>query len=245
MDALVLAFGIVFVYVMYRAVTYTPREMRELPRTEKQERETTIRELIGHHLPTLSRRRRQLVVTDAYGIENTTRWDKETDRFCEGVILPAVTVAHTVDWLTIKAEASRWIDAAIKASGPSEKPPKVSHLSPVEYEALCGDRLKGLGWSVRLTAASGDQGADVIAEKDGVRVVLQCKLYGRPVGNKAVQEVLAAQQFEDARHSVVVSPAAYTTSAMALAQKTGVLLLHHDELERVNDFAPITAEEEG
>jgi restriction system protein len=33
----------------------------------------------------------------------------------------------------------------------------------------------------------------VVAERDGVRLVVQCKRYAKPVGNGAVQEVVAAR----------------------------------------------------
>ena len=50
-------------------------------------------------------------------------------------------------------------------------------------------------------------------------VVLQCKLYARPVGNKAVQEVAAARTFYDAGFAAVVSNADYTEAARRLARR--------------------------
>jgi len=84
-----------------------------------------------------------------------------------------------------------------------------------------------------MTKATGDQGADVIAEKDGARMVLQCKLYSSPVGNKAVQEAFAAQRHYRANASAVVTNAAYTASAISLAATTGVQLLHYTDLNRL------------
>jgi hypothetical protein len=101
---------------------------------------------------------------------------------------------------------------------------------PLEFERWCAEQLKSQGWDARTTKGSGDQGADVIAERDGLRVVLQCKLYGKAVGNKAVQEAYAAMQFEGAHLACVVTNAAYTTSARTLAKRTGVILLHQDDL---------------
>ncbi len=60
-----------------------------------------------------------------------------------------------------------------------------------EFETYCAEELGRAGWNARVTMRSRDQGVDVVAEKLGVRVVLQCKLYSRPVGNKAVQEAAA------------------------------------------------------
>ena len=59
-------------------------------------------------------------------------------------------------------------------------------MKPVDFEAFCAEELRRAGWNARVTMQSRDQGVDVIADKSNVRVVLQCKLYTSPVGNKAV-----------------------------------------------------------
>ena len=88
-----------------------------------------------------------------------------------------------------------------------------------------------------MTKASGDQGADIIAERSGLRVVIQCKFYTSPVGNEALQQVVASRLHEHAAKAVVVSNANYTRAARQLAATTDVLLLHHDELVlRLNQF---------
>ena len=69
-------------------------------------------------------------------------------------------------------------------------------------------------------------GADIIAEKDDRRVVIQCKFYNGTVGNKAVQEAYAAAAFQDAPYAVVVTNSVFTKSAHQLAHKNGVLLMH-------------------
>jgi restriction system protein len=85
-----------------------------------------------------------------------------------------------------------------------------------------------------VTQATGDQGVDVIAMKNGMRVVLQCKKYSSPVGNKAVQEIVAGKIHEQAHHAAVVTNNTFTSSALQLASTNGVKLLHVTEL---SDFA--------
>src|ERR1700730_11505635 len=70
---------------------------------------------------------------------------------------------------------------------------------------------------VTVVGSLRDQGVDVVAEKNGIRLVLQCKLYSRPVGNKAVQEAAAARAHEAADYGVVVSNNRYTQDAQQLA----------------------------
>ena len=90
--------------------------------------------------------------------------------------------------------------------------------------------LQGQGWKTRLTKRSGDQGIDIVADRGGVTVVIQCKKYSDPVGNGAVQEVHAGKGFLSADLGVVVSNAEFTRSAKELASVLGVLLVHHSEL---------------
>jgi restriction endonuclease len=103
--------------------------------------------------------------------------------------------------------------------------------NPVEFEKRCARKLKDCGWETSLTKASGDQGADIIAKKDGVVIVLQCKLYhSRSVGNKAVQEAFTAGRHYRAHRSAVVTNNTYTNQAKQVASTTGVLLLHDSDL---------------
>lgn len=102
---------------------------------------------------------------------------------------------------------------------------------PYEYERYIARKLCELGWDAYPTSGSGDQGADVVAEKLGLRFVIQCKLYSQPVGNKAVQEVSSARDFYDAAGAVVVTNNDYTKSARQLAESQTVWLLHDSQLE--------------
>jgi restriction system protein len=102
-----------------------------------------------------------------------------------------------------------------------------------EFELYCREVLQEAGWRAALTPGSGDQGADIIAEKDKHRVVIQCKFYNGTVGNKAVQEAYAAAAFQDAPYAVVVTNSVFTKSAHQLAHKNGVLLIHHTDLPRL------------
>ena len=80
------------------------------------------------------------------------------------------------------------------------------------------------------TGASRDQGADLIAERGEVRLIVQCKLLNRPVGNYAVQEVVAARSHHIGNRAMVVSNQRFTTSAAELAATNEVELCHWSEL---------------
>jgi len=97
------------------------------------------------------------------------------------------------------------------------------------FEKWVAEALIGFGWTAKVTSGSGDQGIDVIAEKNGQKLGIQCKLYSSAIGNKAVQESHAGKAYYSADAVAVLSNAAYTSSAKDLAKVTGVQLLsHHD-----------------
>lgn len=105
---------------------------------------------------------------------------------------------------------------------------------PYEYEHVIAELLNAHGWQARATSGSGDQGVDVVATFNDTTLVIQCKLYSQPVGNKAVQEVHAGLGFMRATHAAVVTNSSYTKSARQLAQQLGVILIHHDQLQELS-----------
>ena len=117
----------------------------------------------------------------------------------------------------------------------------VPDMSPLEYEQFASRLLERAGWSVRHCGQAGDQGCDVVAELRGFKLVVQCKLHRKPVGNSAVQAIVAAKRHYRAQIMAVVAPCGYTHSALALAVSNGVHLLHHSELAGINRLARIPA----
>lgn len=104
------------------------------------------------------------------------------------------------------------------------------------FEHWVASNLKKFDWDAKATVGSGDQGLDVLAEKDGVKVGIQCKLYAGNVGNKAVQEVIAAKTHFDLDEVCVLTNSNYTKSAKELAQSSGVLLLTQHDIPRFDEL---------
>ena len=105
-----------------------------------------------------------------------------------------------------------------------------------EYESIVSNMFEILGWDTLITPKSGDQGADIIIEKYNMKFVVQCKLYSQPVGNKAVQEVIAAKGFYEAFGAIVVTNNDYTKSARQLAESHSVILLHDSQILEWNNI---------
>ena len=60
----------------------------------------------------------------------------------------------------------------------------VDSMEGHDFEYWCADLLRKNGYeNVEVTPGSGDQGIDVLAEKDGIKYAIQCKCYSKDLGN--------------------------------------------------------------
>ncbi|MGO9209949.1 MAG: restriction endonuclease [Terriglobales bacterium] len=198
--------------------------------------------MIEPHLKALRTKKLQLVTSDAYGKPQIERWDKEVGYFVSNHIHPFLDPSELAD---LQKSGTRINDLVHKHVALEETreplfPTFSDDMSPSEFEAFCAEELRRNGWEARVTLQSRDQGVDVIAEKDHVRVVLQCKLYSSPVGNHAVQEAAAARAHEQANFGIVVSNQRYTEPAKQLATTNGILLLHYRDLKDLSSVLDTT-----
>lgn len=204
---------------------------------------------IQPHLATLRRKKAQNSYKDDYGIVHEGGWLNECEYFITRVLLPLDRSlprfirgkSSQYELLNDASNSStvqlwtEFIDALVEFDNANTILTDITSMSGHDYEKFIGNLIEKCGWKALVTKGSGDQGADIIAERHGIRVVMQCKLYSSAVGNKAVQEVHAARTFYDCDHACVVSNADYTPSARKIAERTGVSLLHHDEIAKYLD----------
>lgn len=191
--------------------------------------------LIMEHLLELTTKKQQLVIKESYGLTNTEKWKKEKAEFIEKIIQPTI-LSHSKSVILSKKDVSKEIEKAIEGNADKSCLDYSDDMDPFDYEHFCAKLLTNNGWVAHATVATGDQGADVIAEKSNKKVILQCKKWSNPVGNKAVQEVFAATSFHNAHKGVVVSNTTYTPSAKQVANKIGVLLIHHNDLAHLESM---------
>lgn len=192
------------------------------------------------HVKILAIKRAQMLAPDEYGNISEEAWDKHLTSFIKKTLLPEFQrrkIGHLLakdpkrQINRFRTRINRIIDRFQPAAPDEADADEV--MTGQEFEIYCRDILRDAGWRATVTPGSGDQGADIIAEMDGRRVVIQCKFYNGTVGNKAVQEANAAAAFQDAPYAVVVTNSVYTKSAHQLAHKNGVLLMHHTDLARL------------
>lgn len=110
-----------------------------------------------------------------------------------------------------------------------------------DFEYWCADLLRKLGYNhVDVTRGSGDQGVDVLAQKDGLKYAIQCKCYTSNLGNTPVQEVVAGKNFYHCHVAAVMTNRYFTSSAKELAEANEVLLWDRDWISTA--ITAVTAE---
>lgn len=109
---------------------------------------------------------------------------------------------------------------------------KYDYMTGEDFELYISQILGNIGfYNIQTTKGSGDQGVDILAEKEGMKYAFQCKRYDKPVGNKAVQEVFAGKFFYHCHVAIVVTNNYFTQSAKELANENGVVLWDRDKLD--------------
>ena len=111
-----------------------------------------------------------------------------------------------------------------------------SYKKGIKFENHCMEILKQNGWEVKETPSTGDQGVDLIASINSLRICIQCKDHEKAIGNKAVQEISAGKLFWEGTHAILVSKSGFTNSAKRLAKSNKVKLINEFQLKDLEKF---------
>ena len=211
-----------------------PQKKKYLPPREKH-----LKRLFRQHKDHLARNFNRTIVPNEYGgidPQSIGRWRDEVIRFLESVDMPEHLFKkekHIEDAIEYIHQLTQ--DFVNEMNSRSDKSVSFDNIAdPNLYETACAKELEIHGWQALVSPVGADQGIDIRASKEGVHVIVQCKLYSNPVGNKAVQEALSGKAFDKADFAVVVAPNGFTRSALELAKTTGVLLLSHNDLKNLS-----------
>lgn len=112
----------------------------------------------------------------------------------------------------------------LKAKALAQRLEVVRAMTGAQFEIFVADLFRAMGYNATVLGGSGDQGVDVIVNYQGERVAVQCKNYGKAVGNKPIQEVYAGSRFHGCSDAWVIAPAGFTKGAVELARRVGVAL---------------------
>ncbi len=199
-----------------------------------------IREKAEVYKRSLAKKRTQLIVKDDYGDLDDSKWRAEIVLFFNNKIgsIPEDLGMSNAEKVIPADDIAKIIDDVARDGQDvlSDLYSYSENMDGIEYEHFCASLLREGGWQASVSQASNDQGADIIAERDGIEVVIQCKKYSTPVGNKAVQEVSASRFHYGAHYAAVVTNSSFTKSAKQLANSVDVLLLHHSDLKNIDQI---------
>lgn len=123
--------------------------------------------------------------------------------------------------------ARRWRGAMYLMSGLR----KVDVMSGREFEDYVAAKFRSAGYRVSATRSTGDFGVDLIVRKGNVRIAVQCKRHGYPVGIAAVQQVVAGAAIHRCTSTMVVSNQEFTPAAVTLARSHNCKLLGRSRLQ--------------
>ena len=123
------------------------------------------------------------------------------------------------------------IDEALKKIDKTKYSYFSNLFSGAEYEVYCQYELEENGWDARLTKGGGDFGADIIAVKNGKKIILQCKRHKNRIGISAVKEIFAANAYYNGDIGIVCSNMDYSKPARDFAQAINVMLINHNQIE--------------
>jgi HJR/Mrr/RecB family endonuclease len=115
-----------------------------------------------------------------------------------------------------------------------KEPQRFASLTGAEFEKLIYRLFIAKGYATEWIGKSGDQGGDLIANKDGDRVLIQTKCYRDwSTGNSAVQQVVGAMKLYNCNKAAVVTTSYFTQEAIELARANHTLLISKENLQEM------------
>jgi restriction system protein len=130
-----------------------------------------------------------------------------------------------------------WLAVLVKRHRAASTMASVDKMSGPEFERFLVKIFKRLGYKTEHVGASGsDFGADLIVERDGVKIAVQAKNYDptNRVGNDAVQQAVAGAAYYDCKMAMVVTNSRFTKAAreQAAGSNLAVALWDRKDLEK-------------
>jgi restriction system protein len=183
------------------------------------------------HVTELTLRRKHCSLPTSAGVD-ATAWMREVDFFINEIVDPQVADPRLIREQALQVR--QFIDVAT-AHYPMSRAFFVIDRTPFPFEHRVADALDELGWQAGLTNGEGERGLDVTATMREKLLVVRCFLSPSPVGHSAVQRAFEEICREAVDHIAIVSNADFTPRARQRAAALRVLLLHHDELTRLEE----------
>jgi restriction system protein len=181
---------------------------------------------------------------DRYGTMHSDGWDREKALFVRSRLSPRLRDAGYLGVLpalmpAVDTEIERQANSFVEPSpfDPDMAPAYANSVAAQEidldlsvFATRCAALLRDAGWTAESGTSGADKGIDILAERDGRKLLLQCKGGGSPIGVEAVQQVFTLKDRRQADVAAIVTHAPFTRAARQMAAANGVHALHDDGL---------------
>ena len=117
----------------------------------------------------------------------------------------------------------------------------IDKMDGLQFEIYLKALFKELGYKTVVTKGSNDFGADLIAIKNNVKIVIQAKRYKykNNVGISAVQQIYASIPYYKANKGLIITNSLFTKNAKILASRCNIKLIDRKGLVKlINKVTP-------
>lgn len=115
-----------------------------------------------------------------------------------------------------------------------KEPQRFAILSGSDFEKLLYRLFEAMGYKTEWIGKSGDQGGDLIANRNGERILIQAKAYRDwSTGNAAVQQVVGAMNHYNCNQTMVITTSHFTPEAITLAKDNKTELISKEQLQEL------------
>jgi restriction system protein len=103
-------------------------------------------------------------------------------------------------------------------------------LDGLAFERELGNLYRRLGYDVKTTPVTGDDGVDLVLKKDGLTTIVQCKSHQQPVGPAIAREIYGALISSKADNAILACTSGFTTGVFAFVRDKPISLVSAKEI---------------
>lgn len=103
---------------------------------------------------------------------------------------------------------------------------------PTDFEHYVANMYSFLGYKTKVTPPANDEGKDIEMWKDGLKYIVEVKLYSpqNKIGREKIQKLHSAMIDSKASKAIFVTTSDFTDNAVDYAKKHGIELVNSKEL---------------
>lgn len=106
----------------------------------------------------------------------------------------------------------------------------IDTLDGWSFEQYCSNLLQKIGYTSVVTKGSNDYGGDILAEKENIKYVIQCKRYNEVISAKPIGEVLRSIKHYKCEKGIILTNNYFTNNAIEEAQDCDIELWDRNKL---------------